>query len=1201
MPLQEVSRLMMAQHPVRDLLLEAANNAEFLGMVRELQRLPADSRQSQAAVGASGLTFTAKTLYAALLRTALHKPLLYVTRSNREAEQAVDLLETWTKFLGDAAPVFIPAHDIRPYQGLSPHADISEKRALGLGKIVSSQAPLVVLPAIAAAGLLEPPQFYRGLALHLRRGEEVPLDDLLAHLGTIGYEPHDPVEMIGQFSLRGGILDLFSPETRRPVRLELFGDLVDSIREFDVGTQRSVAPVESAAILPLTEFPLRPDLLRELSALFERSESSIFIPGEPFPGWEFLMPLINPLSHTILDLCSNAVLFLDEPRDVRQEVERLWMLLEPEFEQARKEGRAAAPPDKLYLTWEELSRRWASRPMVNAQEFDLASPAMKEPESALSPAQRPAGSSELEKANHVQPTPLHFHLATRQAPRFHGNLHLALAEIKNLLQDQYRVLFLTAGQGETERLAELFAENEIPFHLAERAKEGDAWQERASGASSIPSCWIAKGAAPDGVMLPASRILILGNQDLFDSSPATSRPSGSRTKVSTFLSDFRDLDPGDFVVHVEHGIGCFRRLKEIPHDGIVDEFMELEYQDGARLYVPLSRMDLVQKYHALDGAHPPLDKLGGVTWARTKARVKKSMQDMAEELLKLYAERKMAGGFAFPEDNPWQREFEEAFEYDETPDQLATIEDVRRDMAKPEPMDRLICGDVGYGKTEVAMRAAFRAVSHGKQVAVLAPTTVLAFQHYETFRQRFSAFPIQIGMLSRFRTAAQQKATLADLEAGKVDLVVGTHRLLSKDVVFHDLGLLIVDEEQRFGVRHKERLKAMKKSVDVLALSATPIPRTLHMSLVGVRDMSVIETPPRDRLAIQTVVAPFGEQIVKTAIEQELERGGQVFFIHNRIESLYTMAELIQRLVPQARVATAHGQMGEGQLEKVMFQFVRQEANVLVTTTIVENGLDIPLANTIIVNRADRHGLAELYQLRGRVGRSSRRAYAYLLVPEDVELTPIARRRLSALREFSELGSGFRVAALDMELRGAGNLLGGQQHGHVNAIGFEMYCQMLEHAVKEMRGEEIKPEVTTTINLGLDIRIPASYIAEEHQRLRMYKTIGAIRNHEDRQRAEQELEDRYGPPPPQVLHLLDYATLKSAGQQLRIQSIERKAETLQIHFNPDSPMEPGRLMQFIGSHPEATFTPSGVLSIPLRQNSHQLLPQVQAVLQELQV
>ena len=763
------------------------------------------------------------------------------------------------------------------------------------------------------------------------------------------------------------------------------------------------------------------------------------------------------------------------------------------------------------------------------------------------------------------------------------------------------MLFLTASQGEAERLAELFAEYNIPFQLAVHPRENDAYLEAQSSMTfTIPSCWISKGAAATGVMIPPRRLLILGNRDLFDSLKAVARSSVPRSPVSTFLSDFRDLQPGDYVVHVEHGIGCYRGLKEIAHEGIANEFMELEYLEGARLYVPLARLDLVQKYRGLDGARPALDRLGGISWVRTKARIHKSMQEMAEELVKLYAERKMAGGFAFAGDSHWQREFEEGFEYEETPDQQEAIQDVRRDMEKSEPMDRLLCGDVGYGKTEVAMRAAFRAASQNKQVAVLAPTTVLAFQHYETFRQRFAAFPLRIEMLSRFRTAAQQKAILRDVELGKVDIVVGTHRLLSKDLVFQDLGLLVIDEEQRFGVRHKERLKAMKKSVDVLALSATPIPRTLHMSLVGLRDMSLMETPPKDRLAIQTVVAPFSEQIVKTAIEQELERGGQVYFVHNRVESLYSIADLIQKLVPQARIATAHGQMREGQLEKVMLQFVRQESNVLVTTTIIENGLDIPLVNTILVNRADRHGLADLYQLRGRVGRSNRRAYAYLLVPEEVELTPLARRRLSALKEFSELGSGFRVAALDMELRGAGNLLGREQHGQVSEIGFELYCQMLEGAVQELRGEGPPPEIATSINLGLDIRIPPAYIPEESQRLRMYKTIGAIHGAEQRVRVEQELEDRYGAPPPPVLNLLEYASLKATAQGLLVQSIERKNKTLNIQFHASATVDPARLMEFISKHPDVQFTPSGVLRIPLGGNSHAVLPQVKAVLQQLQ-
>ncbi|MBF8305794.1 MAG: transcription-repair coupling factor, partial [Acidobacteria bacterium] len=812
-----------------------------------------------------------------------------------------------------------------------------------------------------------------------------------------------------------------------------------------------------------------------------------------------------------------------------------------------------------------------------------------------------------------------FDFTTQLAPRFHGNLPLCLEEIESRLREQYRVVWLTTGPGESDRVAELLGEHRIPFQRPERRDSGFGTRDSAKGRSTIPesrvaspefwdtaipSCWIGQGAVQQGVAIPAARILILGTQDLFETGDAAARPVRPRSpqsKISTFLSDFRDLRSGDYVVHVEHGIGCYRGLKEIAHDGGPMEFMELEYQEGARLYVPLARLDLIQKYRALEGARPALDRLGGASWARTKARVRKSMQDMAGELLKLYAERETADGTAFPGDDHWQQEFAAAFEFEETPDQQVAIEEVRSDMEKPAPMDRLICGDVGYGKTEVAMRAAFRVATHNKQVAVLAPTTVLALQHYETFRRRFAAFPIRIEMLSRFRTAAQQKAVLRDLEAGKVDIVIGTHRLLSKDVVFPDLGLVVVDEEQRFGVRHKERLKAMKKSVDVLSLSATPIPRTLHMSLVGLRHMSLIETPPRDRLAIQTVVAPFSEEIIQAAIEQELERGGQVYFVHNRVSSLPGIALRIQKLVPRARIAVAHGQMNERQLERVMLGFLRHETNVLAATTIIENGLDIPLVNTIIVNRADRLGLAELYQLRGRVGRSNRRAYAYLLVPEEAEVSPEARHRLSALKEFSELGSGFRVAALDMELRGAGNLLGREQHGHVNAVGFELYCQMLERAVQELRGEETRPEVAASINLGLDIRIPPGYIPEESQRLRMYKVIGSVRTPEERARAEQDLKDRYGPLPPPVRNLLEYAALKAAAERLGIQSVERRKETLLIQFHPSGGMDPGRFVEFLSRSPGVQFSASGSLRVPLRRVPRELLPEVLGVLEQLLV
>jgi len=628
--------------------------------------------------------------------------------------------------------------------------------------------------------------------------------------------------------------------------------------------------------------------------------------------------------------------------------------------------------------------------------------------------------------------------------------------------------------------------------------------------------------------------------------------------------------------------------------------MLLEFAEAARLYVPLTRLDLVQKYRSSEGAKPALSHLGTAAWSKTKARVRKAMKDMADELLKLYAERKLAEGHAFSSGNEWFREFEDAFEFNETDDQAQAIKDVIGDMESPQPMDRLLCGDVGYGKTEVAMRAAFKAINDNKQVAVLAPTTVLAFQHFETFKQRFAPFPVTIEMISRFRSPKQQKEILQKTEAGKIDVLIGTHRILSKDIKFSDLGLLVVDEEQRFGVRHKERIKQMRKQVDVLTMSATPIPRTLHMSLVGLRDMSVIETPPKDRMAIQTVVASWDEKLIQSAIEQELERGGQVYFVHNRVDTIWEIAAKLQALVPPARIIVGHGQMSEGELEKVMLKFMHHEADILVSTTIIENGLDIPLCNTILINRADRLGLSELYQLRGRVGRSSRRAYAYLMLPPEIELTPIARRRLAALKEFSDLGAGFKIAALDLELRGAGNMLGGEQSGHIEAIGFELYTQMLERAVREMKGEAAPDEAQTQLNLGLNIRIPADYVPEENQRLQMYKRVARVETESQLTDVAAELEDRYGPPPPAVRNLLDYASLKLLCMKVGVVAIERKRDFVTLKFRQDATVDPEQLARFVSAQRGAQFTPDGMLKFVLKARAaEEVLRGLRAVAEQL--
>ncbi|MGE3190662.1 MAG: transcription-repair coupling factor, partial [Vicinamibacterales bacterium] len=658
-----------------------------------------------------------------------------------------------------------------------------------------------------------------------------------------------------------------------------------------------------------------------------------------------------------------------------------------------------------------------------------------------------------------------------------------------------------------------------------------------------------------------------------------------RSAAAAFLSDLRDLKVNDLIVHVDHGIGQFVGLKQISvgQGDLVQEFLELRYHGDNKLFVPVERLDLVQKYTG--GSRPSLDKLGGASWEKAKKKVKKAMRDMAEELLKLYAARRAMPGHAFAADTHWQEEFEEAFQWDLTPDQATAVADIKRDMESPQPMDRLLCGDVGYGKTEVAMRAAFKAVMDGKQVAVLAPTTVLAFQHLETLRRRFAAFPARSDMVSRFRTKAEIKETLENLASGRLDIIVGTHRLLSKDVQFRDLGLLIVDEEQRFGVTHKERIKQMRKRVDVLTMTATPIPRTLNMSLVGIRDMSVIETPPKDRLAIQTNVVKFDAKVIQRSVTQEMARGGQVFFVHNRVESIYSMANLLHRLVPDARIVVGHGQMGEDELERAMLDFMAHKYDILLATTIVENGLDIPNANTIIINRADRYGLSQLYQLRGRVGRSDRPAYAYLLIPPEESLSPVAKKRLAAIREFSDLGSGFRVAALDLEIRGAGNFLGGEQSGHIDSVGFEMYMKLLEETIRELKGEDLEDDVRATVNLRIDFRIPDDYVPDVNQRLMIYRRIASARAETDLEQVMDEVRDRYGPPPLAVLNLADYGRIRVLADELAVESLDREGTTVVVRFREKTPVDPMRLISLVQERDDIQLLPPVSIKLNLMGSS----------------
>jgi transcription-repair coupling factor (superfamily II helicase) len=827
--------------------------------------------------------------------------------------------------------------------------------------------------------------------------------------------------------------------------------------------------------------------------------------------------------------------FVSEPDEVKAAIVKQREQIEASYAEAVRKQNRAAEPSSIVIGWDDLA------PVL----------------------ERATGLETLALGTEDQVR----HVATQPAMEFAGRMADWVVELRAARQAGETVVFVAHSQGRAERVVELLADYQVPAAPIDRGEDAHA-----------AAVLVAVGHLSKGFRLPGAALQLWAETDVFDEERHTHEKRRSAAK--TFLSDFRDLKIGDLVVHVDNGIGVFVGLKKINVGLESQEFMELRYASEDKLFVPVERLDLVQKYTG--ASRPALDRLGGTTWEKAKTRVKKAMRDMAEELLKLYASRKAVPGHAFSADSHWQQEFEDAFEWELTIDQKNAVDDIKRDMESPTPMDRLLCGDVGYGKTEVAMRAAFKAVMDGKQVAFLAPTTVLTFQHEKTLKDRFAAFPVRIDMISRFRNKAEQKATLEDLEAGKVEIIVGTHRLLSKDVTFRDLGLLIVDEEQRFGVAHKERIKQLKKRVDVLTMTATPIPRTLNMSLAGIRDMSIIETPPKDRLSIQTNVVKFDQEVMRRAIGNEMERGGQIYFVHNRVESIYSMADLLHRLVPQARIGVGHGQMGEDDLEKVMVDFMAHKYDVLLATTIIENGLDIPNANTMIINRADRYGLSQLYQLRGRVGRSDRRAYAYLLIPPEDNLSPVAKKRLAAIREFSDLGSGFRVAALDLEIRGAGNLLGGEQSGQIEAVGFDMYMKLLEQTIKELKGEEIEDEIRANVNLRVDLKIEEIYIPDMNQRLTVYRRMAGVRTEDELRKVIDEVRDRYGPPPSSIENLAEYAFIRLLADRIGIESIDREGQLVVLKFRPEAKLDPTWLFKIVQERQDLQLTPPATLRLDMK-------------------
>ncbi|CAN5411597.1 transcription-repair coupling factor [soil metagenome] len=1201
----------------------------------EFERLREEIKSGTPVISLSGLTsIAAKAFVLSHLQSETGKTFVVIADSNKE-------LETWECDLDFFNSKFqipnsksnesgirnlksgilsLPSMESDIYAGVSPHAETLEERALTLWNLAHSQPSFVVASAKSLITKTVSPAEMRELGAVLQLDKDFPLETLIKKLAAGGYVRDEPLKDIGEFSVRGGIGDIWSPDAEMPVRIEFFGDTVDSIREFDAETQLSINQLKETSIAPMREFAAisqdfkdwaffaRERFSDERFARNLKDRTEFAEMGEDFSGWEFLIPLVKARNSSVFDYLQDCIFVIDEPTIVEQTLTNFYEHLEERFAEINQHDEIGLAPDELFLSGEKLREKLNKHKRIELRA--LGKTAAETDEQFQFSGERLVVNGELSdnKSTHhlfLFPTAeksIEIEIGSRSTRKFHGSIKEFANEIKNGLRSSAFGLREANSIGKDqrpktkERFQIILQTHGLAERLSEILRDYDV---------SLPENSIFVGDLSGGFEIPTLDLIVQTEVDIFGENSQAIAPQTKtkdqrpKTKTAAFVSDFRDLKAGDFVVHVDHGIGRFEGLQTLETGGIFREFMLLMYAENAKLFVPVERLDLVSRYSSGEGITPTLDRLGSISWQKTKAKAKRAMRDMADELLRLYAERKLVPGFAFSADTPWQKEFEDAFPYQLTTDQAAAIEDSKMDMQTAVPMDRLVIGDVGYGKTEVAMRAAFKAVMDGKQVAILTPTTILAYQHSETFKQRFAAFPVSIELLSRFRSPKEQKEVVAKSEKGEVDILIGTHRILSNDVKLPKIGLVVVDEEQRFGVAHKEKLKQLKKKVDVLTLSATPIPRTLNMSLLGMRDMSVIETPPRDRLAINTQVVQFSEGVIKSAIELELARNGQVFFIHNRVETIEAIAALVQKIVPNARIAGGHGQMNEKAMENIMLDFVDYKYDVLVATTIIENGIDIPRANTIIINRADNYGLSQLYQLRGRVGRSNRRAYAYLLIPSELELTPIARRRLSAIREFSDLGAGFRIAALDLELRGAGNILGGQQSGQLDALGFDLYTKMLERTIQELKGESIEDETSVSINLGVDVSIPNDYINETSQRLRTYKRISSADSEETLRRIYAEIQDRYGKMPESVENLFEYARLRKSAELMHVVSVDKTKDGFAVKLGENAKVAPEKLMDFLAANEGSLFSPSGILKVILEQKNP--IEAVRKVLEEIRV
>lgn len=1069
-------------------------------------------------------------------------------------KRAKELWEDLVQLLPDYEALYFPALEMIPYEVIAQSGELEQKRLEVLSHLLLEQdrrfAVVTTIEGLSKK-LLPVGDFRQGL-MQLAVGQQLEQNQLKAHLVEFGYEHTEQVERPGQFSVRGGIFDIYSANYKNPLRLEFFDDEVDSIRFFETATQCSVEKVKSAWVVPGREFFLiaqckeagaqqirqqynqqieqlsrRKDrepverLQGKVGELLEKLQQGLY-----FTGLEQYQSFFYPDSASLLDYMGyDLFVVLDEANRIQEAQEYLEKERRQTFSELLLKGGVLPGQAQYFYELEDLVR--------------------------LTEAQKHLCFSLLPKQSVFQQYNFRMALDCQNIPSFFSNPQMLVEELQTWQKQQYKILILLTSAAKALRLQQMLSDYDILCSWIADRYQADSGQ-----------IYLAYGNISHGARFPQSRLVLISETEVF-------QQQKKRVNKKFFqedgqkISQLDDLKIGDYVVHMNHGIGRYMGIERLKVQDVERDYLIIKYSDDGKLYIPVEQFDLLQKYTVNEGVAPKVNKLGGNEWQRTKNKVKASVEKLAEGLLEIYARRKSQEGFAFSPDDQWQKEFEDAFPYVETEDQLKAIEDVKRDMMSTTVMDRLICGDVGYGKTEVAIRAAFKAVNDGKQVAVLVPTTVLAQQHYNTFMERFHPYGVRVEMLSRFSTPKQQKETVEGLKSGAVDIVVGTHKLLGKTVSFHDLGLLVVDEEQRFGVTHKEKIKSLRSQVDVLTLSATPIPRTLHMSLVGIRDMSVIETPPQDRYPIQTYIVERTPELMKDAIRRELGRGGQVYVVHNRVEDIEGLAEEIRLLVPEARILVGHGQMKEHQLEQIMMDFIAHQADVLVCTTIIETGLDISNANTMIVDEADKMGLAQLYQLRGRVGRSNRIAYAYLTYKKDKTLSQLAEKRLAAIREYTELGSGFKIAMRDLEIRGAGNLLGAEQHGHVAAVGFDLYCTMLDEAIRQLKGEQAGTRREVEIDLQVSAFIPEYYIRDSSVKLGFYQRIQQARAISRLHLLEDELIDRFGDVPPETWNLLRVAELKIHCMEIGIRSLKQKGGVVTALFEQDTKMDMPKLLELV--------------------------------------